>query len=533
VLRRVAPLALLALAACRPDCTPRGGDPAPIVLLVTVDTLRADHLGPYGATAVRTPGFDALAAESLTFEQSYSAANVTLPSHLSLLTSLPLARHGVLSNHAAAAPPVETLPGQFARAGYRTAAFVSALHLGPTMLLGDVLRGIDRHEGPERAAKPLRAEETTDRLLGWLRGACRGPAFGWLHLWDPHMPYVPPAPFEQAYYAGDPRDPRHTSMRDVELEWVLYDLSQVRPLLRRHVPTVRALKRRFGVRSKTARRLILWPETVLGLGHGIETYREVRAEVAPVARDLRRRLPYRRSLAAFLTGVRDAGFPVAQYKGEVAYADREIDRLRRTLVDWGLSSRVVLLVTADHGEGLGEHDVWLEHAGLWEEIVRVPLQLWAPGRVAPGRREDVVSGLDVAPTLLRLAGLPVPAAMEGRDLLAGPVEGPVVVEQVKGIQIAVRDGRWKLIRTLKTFTLTGTVGAEAGTERLFDVTHDPGERHDLWSEDPEARRALAATLDRWMVAHGLTVTGEGYPQPAAPPVPPERVDQLRALGYVE
>jgi len=68
VLRRVVSLALLALAACRPDCSPRSGDPAPIVLLVTVDTLRADHLGPYGATAVRTPGFDALAAESLTFD---------------------------------------------------------------------------------------------------------------------------------------------------------------------------------------------------------------------------------------------------------------------------------------------------------------------------------------------------------------------------------------------------------------------------------------------------------------------------------
>src|SRR5206468_8311189 len=106
------------------------------------------------------------------------------------------------------------------------------------------------------------------------------------------------------------------------------------------------------------------------------------------------------------------------YAGEVSYVDEQIGRLRRGLEDLGLTGRTILVVTADHGESLGEHGIYFDHFGLHDPNLRVPLIVWAPGRVPAARRSDTVRGLDVAPTILRLANLPVPPAMHGSDLLA-------------------------------------------------------------------------------------------------------------------
>ncbi len=521
---------LLLAAACRPDCTPEQGKEAPIVLLVTVDTLRADHLGAYGSTRVRTPQMDRLAAESVLFERAYAQASITLPSHMSLLTSTPLATHGVLSNLDTTAPDVATLPGEFARAGFHTAAFVSAYHLGPKMVLGRTLGHLERFEAPERASHPLRADETTDRALTWIRDVCREPTFAWVHLWDPHMPYTPPAPFDEAYYTGDPRDPRRDSMAGVQLDWALYDLSKLRVHLGPHAGVLRDLKRRFATGSRGARRLLLWPDSVEPAKGA--TYREVVDLVRSAAADLRRELPYRASVAGFLEGLRDVEYPRAQYAGEVSWVDSQIGRLRDTLAAWGLEQRTILVVTADHGEGLGEHGVYFSHVGTWEEMLHVPMLVWAPGRLAAARRPDLASGLDVAPTLLRLAGLPPPQTMQGRDLIGTDVnQGPIVLEQVKGTQLALRDERWKLVRTLRTFHHNDAFDREGGAIELYDVEADPQERTNLANGAPEVTARLGAALDRWLVAHHVDASGYGHPARAA--VAPEHRDQLRALGYAE
>src|SRR5438132_1219158 len=117
---------VLAAAACRPDCAPRAGQARTNVVLVTIDTLRADHLGCYGNRTVRTPELDRLAAEGALFERCYAQAHLTLPSHLTILTSLPPAEHGVLDNGWKLRRHVDALPGVFAQAGYRTGAFGAA-----------------------------------------------------------------------------------------------------------------------------------------------------------------------------------------------------------------------------------------------------------------------------------------------------------------------------------------------------------------------------------------------------------------------
>src|SRR6185295_10139025 len=116
--------------------------------------------------------------------------------------------HGLDSNFTGAARQVTVLPTLFAQAGYRTAAFVGSKHMGPTGLLGPVLGKLDVYDAPTRGSVPRPAAETNDHFARWLRGSCRDPFFAWIHYWDPHMPYAPPAPFDTAYYTGDPRAAR-------------------------------------------------------------------------------------------------------------------------------------------------------------------------------------------------------------------------------------------------------------------------------------------------------------------------------------
>ena len=143
--RTVILLALCALAAaCRTDCTPMGsgtaGGTRPNVILVTIDTLRADHVGAYGNKTVQTPHLDRFAREGVVFEQAFSQTHITVPSHLSIMSSLPVVEHGVRDNLAPVARPVEMLPELFQRAGYHTAGFVSATHLGPKRAVDHLVR---------------------------------------------------------------------------------------------------------------------------------------------------------------------------------------------------------------------------------------------------------------------------------------------------------------------------------------------------------------------------------------------------------
>jgi arylsulfatase A-like enzyme len=532
-----ASLAAALLAAitngCGPDCTPATGDAAaPIVLLVTVDTLRADHLGSDGNPHVRTPNLDRLASEGLRFSRAYAAANATLPSHASLFTSQPVARHGIASNESTTGTPAETVQARFRAAGYRTAAFVSAYHVGPRMTFGQLLEGLERFDAPRRVSKPRAAADTIDAAASWLRGACKSRAFAWIHLWDPHMPYAPPPPFDRAYYSGDPTAPEHRSLVDVEFSWALHDTTRLRDHLRRHPRVMRDLKRTLGVNGHVSRRLARDPTAIRELAPSDAVFRTLYAELRPVLSELHRTVPFNMAVAGMLVGVRDLAYPRAQYAGEVSYVDQEIGRLRAMLERWGIADRVVMVVTGDHGEGLGEHSVYCNHFGLFEEIVRVPLIVWAPGRVGAAVRDDPVSGLDVAPTLLRLTGLDVPPTMQGHDVSQRPRPDPVVSEAILGRQVALRDGDWKIVRTLRDYYVTTAFFHEAGDVELYDLAHDPREARNLVTLEPERLAAMSIALDAWLRANGLDRTA---PPRRSPPAAPdrERDERLRTLGYVE
>jgi len=192
----------------------------PSVLLITLDTTRPDHLEPYGATDIETPALAALARTGIVFEHAVTTAPVTAPAHASLLTGLVPPHHGVRNNSTHhLREDVVTIAERFAGAGYRTAAFVSTVILDSRYGLA---QGFEVYDDDIRSSSPTGIERrmtvdrparaTTDRALDWLDGLDGGaPFFLWVHYYDPHIPYAPPAPWAERY-ADRPYDGEIASM---------------------------------------------------------------------------------------------------------------------------------------------------------------------------------------------------------------------------------------------------------------------------------------------------------------------------------
>lgn len=438
--------------------------PYPDVILITVDTLRADHLGVYGSVAVRTPNVDRLAAEGLVFENAIAPLPETRPAHHTLFTSLYPRDHGVLSNASKLVADTLTLPALFRAAGYATAGFASCSLFNAAA--GAAL-GFESFSPPGKSERT--AEEVVPEALAWLAGLeAEQPFFLWLHLFDPHMPYEPPPPFNRGS-------------------------------------------------SATAETLpgIGWDEvTEIAGRHG----GDLPQEVLQRAREL--------------------------YRGEVEYVDHWLGRFFDRLRAARRFDDTVVLLTSDHGECF-ENGVFFEHSQcLGEGTLAVPLILRHPGALAADRVSKPVELLDVAPTLLRLADLPVPDDFRGRGLLqrreteapfvffqhpvyprweaaqrrewfgalrsvAGEPVASIVTDQ---LQAGARRGRWK-------YLLRGD------TETLFDLAADPAERVDLSASHPQELGELRGALRRWMQEHPMDLG-------ATDDVDPQLLENLRALGYL-
>jgi choline-sulfatase len=188
--------------------------PRPLdVLLITLDTTRADHLGTYGRANAETPHLDALARGGVRFTHAFSHVPLTFPSHSSLMSGRLPTRHGMRDNGTTVLPAsIPLLAERFRDAGYRTGAFVSAFVLDRRYGLdrgfdfyADDVPGSDAAVAGDPSERSVRAEDTVDRALAWLGDTDPRPRFLWIHLFDPHAPYDPPEPF-RTRHAGRPYD---------------------------------------------------------------------------------------------------------------------------------------------------------------------------------------------------------------------------------------------------------------------------------------------------------------------------------------
>jgi choline-sulfatase len=397
------------------------------VLLVTVDTLRADALGAYGSPRAATPWMDRLAAGGVRFARARAHNVVTLPSHATILSGLYPQQHGVRDNSGFRFPEgIDTLATLLAARGYRTGAFVSAFTLDSRFGLD---RGFDVYDDgfvgagarPALVEQERRGVDTVARAARWLAAADGAPSFAWVHLYEPHFPYAPPPPFDRRF-AGDP------------------------------------------------------------------------------------------------------------YLGDVAAADAALEPLLAPILGAGPGGHTLVVLTADHGEALGEHGEATHGIFAYEGTLRVPLVVYQPRLLAPRTVASPARLIDVLPTILDLVAAPAPPGLPGRSLVDSAVDsrdgaagegggGPGVASYFEALsgQLdrgwaplfgVVRDG-WKYIRL--------------PIPELYDLGSDPGEARNQASSEPRRVAELEAVLE--------TLRGaDRGPAPAAEDA--ETAERLRSLGYL-
>ena len=457
---------LLLQAGCsRPAGRSDSGTGRLNVLVVTLDTTRADHLGSYGHSGDTSPRLDALAAGAVRFERAHSTSGLTPMAHASIFTGLFPHRHGLrvfygpTGNFLKPDPP--TLAGWLGRHGYDTAAFVSAYTASQRYGLDrgfetfdtgmdDALERMDLtrqqrhehswHDGPWTNTQ-RRGDATTDAALEWLDRA-REPFLLWVHYFDPHDPsLVPPPEFLDRY------------------------------------------------------------------------------------------------------GIRPGGEPqdrIAIYDPEIRYMDSQIGRLLDRLRDSDRFDSTLVVVLADHGQGLLQHG-WMRHRLLYQEEIRIPLIIRVPDRIPePGRGtvvDSLVRNVDVFPTVLDYLDLAGPTGLDGlslRPLMEDGTEpeprfgfaealntidthSPSTLPACQqDLLFAILEGDWKLIYHRE----------KPENSELYDLADDPLELSNLFGRHHAVQERLMARL-RDSGALRIEVVQRSGPEDS------EMREKLRSLGYVQ
>ena len=467
--RRLALLSLSLAASVLPLAVCGGARP-PNVVLIVVDSLRADALGPQGSQPSASPRIDRLAAAGLRFERAFAPASWNLPSLSSLVTSTYPWVHGQ-GAPAAGTAELTTLAEAFSRAGYRTAGFSEAAW--PLLERGfgsfENTAGADVFGDPRGSS----AAKTLAAALAWARQDDSQPFFLLVHTYEVH-----------SYFLGKPA---HHAFAQKEQ------------------PAYRGPFREWGIRdlAKPAGPQVI--EALLG------------------------------------ASAEDIAYVRALYRGAVAEMDAEVGRFADGLAAAGLDGRTVVALTSTNGEGFRPDLKRVHHGGrLHDDVLHVPLFLRWPGHLAPGASRALVGTLDVAPTLVRLAGLPDEPHFAGRALVAADTSlrsrfrGPRFLARELSAQPVV--AQEAIFRTLPSgareaatapqlalYLEWASLVTDGDAAALYDLKADPAQEKDLAAGHADVVGALREQLQR--VAQGAGRAGSG-PDAA-------QLEQLRSLGYVQ
>lgn len=361
----------------------------PNLLLITMDTVRADHLGCYGYPSARTPALDKLAAGGVKFDRVFANVPLTLPSHGTMMTGLYPPEHGCRVNGSHGLPEeLTTLAEVFKSHGYQTAAFVAAFVLDSKFGLSQGFQTYDQYDVPTSSDiyddnlmyRYRRGDKVAAAALTWLKKHSRTPFFCWVHFYDPHRPYYFPGP------------------------------------------------------------------------------------------DLK-----------------------SAYDREITFMDRQIKRLIDYLKRQKLLEKTVIIALGDHGEGLGEHGEDEHGLLLYNPTLRIPLIIARPGPSPRKKKvEELVSTVDLFPTVLDLFGWKLPGHVSGRSF-AGALEGEAVPDRAVYLEteFPLTEYGWS--------PLQGVIASEwkyiaAPEEELYNIRDDPGEKKNLAAVEPGKAKELKAKL---------------------------------------
>lgn len=411
----------------------------PNIILVTIDTLRADHLSCYGYKQITTPAIDALSREGVLFEKSVSQEPQTNPSHWSILTSKYPTAHGSLINGHTVNKNDFNLAELLLKKGYRTAAFVSSYVLDSSFGFDagfqeyddefHILRGIsklgsfkvfekiglfDKNNSFER-----RGDQTNKRVFHWLEQKSRSPFFLWVHYFDPHAPYNPPAPYHSKF------DPAYQGR----------------------------FKEDFNFDS------------------------------------LSKKMSYSEGEITHIK---------ALYDGEINFIDAQIHNILNKLRELNLYDNSIIVLTSDHGEDLMENGSFGHGDALFDTSIKVPLIIKFDKSEFSNRRvKDQVQSIDIMPTLLERLNQKAPKELQGNSLLSlihereknKPKDGfsethtPVASKT----KYSIRNEKWKLIVT-----------QEENIRELYDLEKDPWEQENLSTKGVIEEKLLEEKLKKWL-----------------------------------
>ena len=407
------------------------------VILVALDTTRADRLSCYGHERLTSPHIDRVASQGVIFAECFSPYIPTHPGFTSMFTGKDVIAHQISTQGGRVDldESCRQLQELLREAGYFTAA---ADNLGRWFRRGfDVYEGYSWDTDPKKPWRKAEAvNETALRLLNLCVSQSK-PFFLFLHYWDPHTPYLPPPPFSHMFYQGDEKDPNNKSM-----------------------------------------------EPVLNFPPFSEYFRK------------------------WMGDVTDIEFPKAQYDAEIAYMDSCLAHLFTHMDALGLTDNTLLIITADHGEELDEHQLWFDHHGLYDTNTHVPLILKCPSKLPAGKRiYGFVTLMDIAPTVLDFLGLGELAereCMQGRSLLplihadspisSGTCDEIYMTESTWMKKRALRTHQWLYIQeTGETPQIYNKPGPE-----LYNLRDDPQQLHNLADELPEVVRELDERICEWV-----------------------------------
>ena len=460
-----------------------GSTSAPNVILITLDTVSARHMGIYGYSRANTPFLSELLHESTFYTRCIAASSLTLTSHASIFTGLYPQSHGAykeFDRYRTGRPlssNIPTLPQFLNTAGYRTMALVSnRYYLGddfgtlrgfrfvdwfmPTVLvssdrdflLRNRIRSLLKFEPVPRdfESNTTPAEEMNSRAFYLLDEGQRdaSPFLLFLNYMDAHTPYLPPAPYSRMYPGLD-------------------------------------------------------------LGFDTQRYTEamlrVNMENQPLDAGSRNHL-------------------VSQYDGGIAYLDEKVGELVAHLKATRQFDRTMIIITADHGESFGDRNILGHDTSVYEDQVHVPLIIKYPGQTHAERVETLVSHVDLMPTVLAVLGLRPSAETQGMDLrrIAGTADRAVVAEmhgsigydapRFQQIEWALYSGSHKMIYS------------NHGMRELYDLAADPEERHNLYRQEDPRTAELRGKLTEWSLH-----TTPRYKDAAV--ADSETIKRLESLGY--
>ena len=425
------------------------------IILVTIDTLRADHLSSYGYPKNTSPHIDAFSREALLFENCFSHAPVTSSSCASILSGF-LPHETKVFENLPLPSEIETLPEILQQHGYKTAAVVSNYNLRRRagwaqgfMIYDDTMNEREMvRKLPERTAEP-----TTKRAIELLKQLHNDPFFLWVHYQDPHGPYTPPEDFYTLFQEPNQK-PRNLQLN----------------------------------RSESGR-------------GGIPTYQQLERN-------------------------RDFYFYHSRYDGEIRYLDEQFSQLLETLKDLGIYDDALIIFTADHGEGLGEHQYYFAHGEyLYNSLIHVPLII-KYGKGKTGRRTDYVQHIDIVPTIVRMLRLPVDLPFRGVDLRIDNFKDRELIGEMRAPRLKDGTRASIVLNGLKLIYTPATNNYE-----LFNLKIDPQETNNLIAEKSyqEEANTLQFKLIESLKEDLLKLNIVNKPLKLTH----EERNKLRSLGYVQ